>query len=284
MTTSQSHPADHAPLDDAQTRFLNRGTGRIAYDVRGTGPLVLAVPGMGDLRATYRHLAPALVDAGFRVATMDLRGHGDSDVTFDAFDDEALASDIRALIAHLGGSAVVVGNSMGAGAAVVAAAQDRAAITGLVLIGPFVRNVPQPLLLRWFFRASMAGPWAGMVWRSYLPKMFPARRGQEFDEHRAAIARSQREPGRRAAFSATARTSHDPADAVLDTVTAPTLVVMGTADPDFPDPAAEAAGICERLGQQRLLMVPEAGHYPHAEFPELTTPAVVGFVREITGA
>ena len=56
------------------TRFLDRGAGRIAYDVIGNGPLVVAVPGMGDLRSTFRHLVPALVDAGFRVATMDLRG------------------------------------------------------------------------------------------------------------------------------------------------------------------------------------------------------------------
>ena len=36
---------------------------------------------MGDLRSVYRFLAPELVGAGYRVATMDLRGHGDSDAT-----------------------------------------------------------------------------------------------------------------------------------------------------------------------------------------------------------
>ena len=40
------------------TQYLDRGEGRIAYDVTGSGPLVVAVPGMGDLRSTYRHLAP----------------------------------------------------------------------------------------------------------------------------------------------------------------------------------------------------------------------------------
>ena len=106
------------------TQYLDRGEGRIAYDVTGSGPLVVAVPGMGDLRSTYRHLAPALVDAGFRVATMDLRGHGDSDTTFTAYDDPAAASDIIALIEHLGGPALVIGNSMGAAAAVIAAAEN----------------------------------------------------------------------------------------------------------------------------------------------------------------
>ena len=101
------------------TRYLDRGEGRIAYDVTGSGPLVVAVPGMGDLRSSYRHLAPALVDAGFRVATMDLRGHGDSDTTFTAYDNPGVASDISALIEHLGGPALVIGNSMGAASAVI---------------------------------------------------------------------------------------------------------------------------------------------------------------------
>jgi Na+/H+-translocating membrane pyrophosphatase len=48
-----------------QTRFLERSGGRIAYDVTGEGPLVVCAPGMGDVRAVYRFLAPALVAAGF---------------------------------------------------------------------------------------------------------------------------------------------------------------------------------------------------------------------------
>ena len=40
---------------------------------------------MGDLRSVYRFLAPALVEARYRVATMDLRGHGDSDATFERY-------------------------------------------------------------------------------------------------------------------------------------------------------------------------------------------------------
>jgi pimeloyl-ACP methyl ester carboxylesterase len=102
------------------TQYLPRDAGRLAYDVQGSGPLVVAVPGMGDLRSTYRFVVPHLVAAGFRVATLDLRGHGESDVDFDSFDDVAAASDLVALIEHLGGPATVIGNSMAAGAAVIA--------------------------------------------------------------------------------------------------------------------------------------------------------------------
>jgi pimeloyl-ACP methyl ester carboxylesterase len=105
------------PLTVSPTEYLQRAHGRIAYDVAGEGPLVICVPGMGDLRSVYRFLAPHLIERGYRVATMDLCGHGDSDATFDAYDDVAAGTDLIALAGHLGGPAVMVGNSMGAGAA-----------------------------------------------------------------------------------------------------------------------------------------------------------------------
>jgi pimeloyl-ACP methyl ester carboxylesterase len=63
-------------------------------------------------------------------------------------------------------------------------------------------------------------------------------------------------------------------------VNAPTLVVMGEKDPDFPDPAIEARWIADHLHGE-ILMVPGAGHYPQAEFPELVSPAVVEFGRRV---
>ena len=53
---TKSRSPSHAPV----TRYLSRPEGRIGYDVAGDGPLVVLVPGMGDLRAAYRFLAPAL--------------------------------------------------------------------------------------------------------------------------------------------------------------------------------------------------------------------------------
>ena len=60
------------------TQFLKRPEGAIAYDDTGNGPLVVCAPSLGDVRGEYRLLAPQLVDAGYRVVTMDLRGLGES--------------------------------------------------------------------------------------------------------------------------------------------------------------------------------------------------------------
>jgi hypothetical protein len=51
------------------TSYLGRPGGRIGYDVAGTGPLLVLVPGMGDLRAGYRFLVPALRAACPRPST-----------------------------------------------------------------------------------------------------------------------------------------------------------------------------------------------------------------------
>ena len=160
----------------AMTQTLQRPEGRIGYDVTGDGPLVVCLPGMGELRSVYRFTVPPLVDAGFRVATMDLRGHGDSDVGFSTFDDVAAGTDALALIEELGGPAVLVGNSMGAGAAVWAAAERPDLVAGLALIGPFVRNPKISPVMAWTFRAMMSGPWATRMWLSYLPRLYPARK------------------------------------------------------------------------------------------------------------
>ena len=77
---------------NARDRLPDPPHRRIAYDLTGAGPLVICLPGLGDLRSVYRFLAPALAEVGFRVATMDLRGHGESDTTYDAYDDVAAPS------------------------------------------------------------------------------------------------------------------------------------------------------------------------------------------------
>ena len=100
-------------IDSSSTVFLTRPGGRVAYDVAGDGPLVILVPGVGDLRSSYRFVTPSLREAGYRVACTDMRGHGESDTTFASYGDEDTAEDITALISEIGGPAVVVGNSMG---------------------------------------------------------------------------------------------------------------------------------------------------------------------------
>lgn len=268
-------------MNETGTLVLQRPEGRIAYEVAGDGPLVVCIPGMGELRSVYRFTVPALVAGGFRVAAMDLRGHGDSDASFSAYDDVAAGQDALALVEELGGPAVLVGSSMGAGAAVWAAAEAPDLVRGVALLGPFVRNPPVNPLMAFAFRVAMSGPWARRAWLAYLPKLYPGRKPEDLKQHIADIDASMRRPGHVKAFVATTRTSHAPAEERLGRVAGrPVLVVMGEKDPDFADARAEAQWIGQRLHVEPIL-VPGAGHYPHVEDPERVNEALVGFARNV---
>jgi pimeloyl-ACP methyl ester carboxylesterase len=266
------------------SQYLTRPDGRIAYEVAGSGsPLVICVPGMGELRQSYRHVTPELTRYGCRVATVDLRGHGDSDATFGDHDDVALAGDLLALIDELGGPAVVVGNSMAAGAAVIAAADRPEAVSGLALLGPFVRDPRQNPIERLMFRLLLTRPWGPAAFMSYYPKMMPGPRPEDYATHRDRVRESLRRPGHWDALVRASRTSHAPAEQRLDAVRCPAVVIMGDADPDWRDPAAEARWVGDRL-RAEVVVLPGVGHYPQAQAPAATASAVTRLVDQASHA
>lgn len=261
-------------------RALAQPGGSVAYEVAGDGPLVVCVPGMGELRSSYRFVAPMLVAAGYRVALADLRGHGDSDVGFDSYGDEATSVDIAALIEELGGPAIIVGNSLAAGSAVLVAASRPDLVSGLVLVGPFVRDPANSAFERMMFKVMMAPEWARPAWNSYLPKLYAGHKPDDFAQYRVEIKAAMKKRGYTKAFSLTTRTSHAAPAAALSSVRTPTLVIMGELDPDFPKPAVEADWIAQQLAGS-VLIVPDSGHYPQAQRPELVGPAIEAFANKI---
>lgn len=267
-------------------RFLDRPEGRLAYDDIGEGPLVVMVPGLGDIRAEYRKLAPKMAAAGYRVVTMDLRGHGQSSTGWPDYSSAALGSDVVAMIRHLdAGRAILVGTSMGAAAVAWAAAEAPELVDRVALIGPFVRaEVDQPwwklMMFAAMIKIGFAGPWGPALWASYYGKLF-GRAPADITAYQAALRDNLREPGRMAALRGMMSVSKADVAARLHEVTAPVEVFMGTADPDFPDPAREA-GIVADLLHGSVTMVEGAGHYPHVEQPDLVAGRLLAFVGQET--
>ena len=95
--------------------FLDVPGGRIAYDVTGSGPLVVVSHGIGDRRQAYRFPGPMLAQAGYRVASADLRGHGNSSMGWASITRTDVAGDLAALIGQLSGPAVIAGHSISGG-------------------------------------------------------------------------------------------------------------------------------------------------------------------------
>jgi pimeloyl-ACP methyl ester carboxylesterase len=97
------------------------------YLVAGDGPLALLLHGFPDSAYTWRHLLPALADAGFRAVAPWTRGYAPTVVPADGdYRVATLAADANALHEALGGGAdaVLVGHDWGAITAYGAAAQE----------------------------------------------------------------------------------------------------------------------------------------------------------------
>lgn len=262
------------------TKFLQVNGGTIAYDDQGTGPLLLCVPGMGDVRAQYRFLTPKLVEAGYRVVTMDMRGYGESSANWSDYAAASVGADMLALIRHQqAGPAIVVGHSYAGRAAAWAALEAPELVASLVLIGAFVRNDGPSLPMRLFLHVLFDPFWGRAAWGWYYTSLYPKTKPADFEEYRRNVLANLAEKGR---MNALKRMMFDAGTRVqehLGQIKAPVLVVMGSKDPDFKDPVMEAETIAGWThGKSHL--VEDAGHYPHAQFPERTAPAIIAFLQE----
>ena len=274
------------------TEFLTVDGGTLAYELAGTtGPLVVLAHGMGDSRQAYRFLVPALVEAGHRVAALDLRGHGESSVGWTGHSRTDLAGDLLALVRHLGGPAVLVGHSIAGGAVTIAAAQAPELVTAVVELAPFTREQEMRLgdfRVGTYRRGAVHLVGTALLgstrqWARYLDAAYPGPRPADFDARQAEITAMLQEPGRMKALQAMGKSAPTDAGAQLPHVTCPVLVVQGSADPDWVDPRAEGEAIVAALpaGLGRLEMIEGAGHYPHVQHPAQVAAAVLPFLAAV---
>lgn len=255
------------------TQLLQTAEGTISYSMAGethaTGPLLICAPGIGDLRSEYRYLAPLLAAQGWSVALMDLRGHGESSVTWSEFTPQAVGRDMLALANHLGhGTPVLLaGCSMAAASAVWAAVEAPAQVAGVVLLGPSLEDGPLSPMQSLALKTAFVGPWKVRAWDLFYASLYPGPKPADLDAHRAAIRASLREPGRFDALRAFLFAPKAEAAARIERLAKPALLVMGSRDPDFSDPAAVAQGWARRLKADHFV-VDGAGHYPHVDTPQ----------------
>ncbi|SDF19052.1 Pimeloyl-ACP methyl ester carboxylesterase [Blastococcus fimeti] len=274
------------------TEFLTVDGGTLAYDLSGSaGPLVVLAHGMGDSRAAYRFLTPTLVDAGYRVAAVDLRGCGESSATWPSYTRTDIAGDLVALVRHLGGPAVLVGHSIAGGAVTIAAATAPELVTALVELAPFTRKQSLGIGdlrvasfrrgMRHLLGTALLGSTA--QWQKYLEVAYPGARPADWDARLGEITAMLAEPGRMKALQGMGRTTPVDAGAQLGNVRCPVLVVQGSADPDWGAPRAEGEAVVAALppGLGRLVVIDGAGHYPHVQFPDEVAAAMLTFLSDV---
>ncbi|MEQ1508541.1 MAG: alpha/beta fold hydrolase, partial [Myxococcota bacterium] len=222
---------------------MTTAEGALVYDLEGEGPLVVLICGMGDTRAAWRHVVPARVAGGYRVAALDPRGHGESDATFAAYTPEAVSDDVIALVRSLdAGPAVLVGHSFAGASVVRAAALAPELVAGLVLVAPIVRETLGALggrVFRGLAKALLQPFWGPWVWGAYYRWLFKAGAPPDHEAHVARVVALQRDPARRRAMIGVGSASKYACGALVDRVTVPVRAVLGALDPDY-DAVTEA--------------------------------------------
>ena len=157
----------------------------------GSGPLALCLHGFPDSAHSWRHLLPALADAGFRAVAPFTRGYAPTSLAPDGmYQTGALSADANALHEALGGGgdAVIIGHDWGApsvyGAAATAPERWRRVVGMAVPPGPamgaaFLTNTDQ-LKRSWymfFFQMPLSDlvvpsndlSFIDMLWRDWSP-------------------------------------------------------------------------------------------------------------------
>ena len=264
------------------------------------GPLALCLHGFPDSAWTWRHLAPDLAGAGFRVVAPFLRGYAPSAVPADGrYQAGVLALDALELHSALGGdgSAVLIGHDWGALAAygaatggpdrwrrVVAAAVPPALGMQALFSYDQVKRSFYMFVFQWPLAEMIVGAddllFIDRLWADWSP-------GYEASEDLGHVKGCLRDPAHLTAALAYYRATlgalpQDPALASLQEATGtpppqPTLYLHGADDGCMAVTLTE--GTAEQLAPgSRMEIVPGTGHFLHLERPDVVNRAILDFV------
>jgi pimeloyl-ACP methyl ester carboxylesterase len=151
----------------------------------------------------------------------------------------------------------------------------------MIMVGPFVRGDGNKLLEA-VFTVMLARPWGPSMWLKYFSTLYPSRKPDDFAEYTSALQANLKEPGRLNTLLAMLRASKRASEERIPNVDKPVLVLMGSKDPDFKEPEVEAKWVADNL-KGTYTLIEGAGHYPHAEMPEITGPLMLDFMRSLNG-
>lgn len=126
--------------------FTGSGGNRLAADAGGTpgAPPVLLLHGGGQTRHSWGGAQRELIAAGYRVVSLDSRGHGESGWIEDGeYGLESQVADVACVARAIGGRPGLVGASMGGVNAMIACGDDPGLARALVLVDVTPRLEPE---------------------------------------------------------------------------------------------------------------------------------------------
>jgi 3-oxoadipate enol-lactonase len=255
---------------DAQPVRKGKTASGIAYDVRGTGPVIVLLTGSNLDRRMWDREAEWM-SRSHTVVRYDLRAHGESDTATAPFSHLA---DLIGLLDELKiARATLIGLSAGSTIALDAALEVPDRVDRLVLIGPapsgFVPKQPPPFTND-LIAAFKTGDYRKVSEVLLATSVFAA------PPESQALVR-QMVTGNERLWTVDRKLMLPPKGAMdrLESVKAPTLVMIGDKDTLQDEPAQLLAA---RIPGARLVRVPGGGHLLNLTSPDAFDAAIAGFI------
>lgn len=261
-------------------------------------PLVL-VHGFGASIGHWKHNMPAWAAAGYSVFALDLLGFGASDKPVQAYSlalwQDLLVDFCQEIVQR---PAIFVGNSIGALLSLMMAANHPELTRGTVLLncagGLSHRSDELPPLLRPImgtFNALVNSEQLGGLMFNLVRRKPQIRRAlSQVYRRRASVTEELVEmlyqpschPNAQKVFAAILTADPGPSiDELLPRITQPMLVLWGEADPWTPVQGAQAFRERAKLPGNEFISIPDTGHCPHDERPELVNPLVLNWLHHL---
>lgn len=250
------------------------------YDVRGEGPPLLLVSGLGASSSAWAAVVPRLV-ADHTVITVDNRGTGRSAVPPGPYAIDDLADDTAALVEHLGlGPVAAVGWSLGGSVLQSMLIRHGHHLRRAVLLNAFPSYTPvQDAWLDCGLALRRAGVDPVAIALTGMPWGFTGRMLADHDAAaaQAELLRQDPHPTTLAGFEAQAAglRVYDSRPG-LPGATTPTLVLAGAED--VLTPVAQSVEMAALLPNAVLQVLPRGGHGMVVEYPDDTLAAITAFL------
>jgi pimeloyl-ACP methyl ester carboxylesterase len=263
-------------------RVAHNGSVAIAYDVRGQGPPLVLIQGLGVGRWGWEPVTDRLARR-FRVITIDNRGIGASDAPRGSYSTRVMAEDVVAVLDDAGvRSAGVVGTSLGGMVAQELALAHPERVGRLVLVATIPGGrltAPMPLktayLLTWAPLMRSEQRLRGFVEHNLGPGTL--RRRAKVVRRLMALKRAHPQSEQAWRAQATAGVLFDPLGRQRR-ITQPTLILQGTADQVVNPVNAEL--LADLIPDARLRYVEGAGHLVCWDEPRRFVRLVTGFLTD----
>jgi len=273
----------------AASRFANvAGVGRVHYQERGTGKVIVLVHGNNSSAYSWKDVFDELAKE-FRVVALDLKGFGFTAKPEGDYRVETQAALIMNLLDQLKiERATLCGSSMGGAVALAAAINYPQRVESLILVGSSAFNVGSiggaslaPAYVRWPYIGAAVTALAltsDSLVRDGLRKSFYDG-SKVTDERIAAYYRPLRtRGGQRAARLVRDQRDYSSIENALNKIRQPMLLIWGAQD--RLNLLEDGRRLHSKIAHSHFVVYDNCGHLPQEEMPERFVGDVSGFVKK----